>query len=148
MQQATMPTPSAHTVPRPQVTAYKATNPNLRVILSVGGWNFPSAYFSQMVASADSRAKFIASTKARNQPSSGISMRVAPLLFFPSLLSSSTKAYLAANNLDGVDLDWEFPCSPPRSDPVKITCTNFRSVEDAGGKCPDDGDNLLLLAQA
>ena len=38
---------------------YKAQNPGLKVLASVGGWNFPSSYFSKMVASKASRAKFI-----------------------------------------------------------------------------------------
>lgn len=102
-----------------QITAYKAYNPNLKVVLSVGGWNFPSEYFSRMAASTAARAKFV----------------------------SSAKAFLAAHNLDGIDLDWEYPCSPARSDPVKISCQKFRNTDDKGGSCPQDSDNLLLLAK-
>lgn len=76
------------------ITAYKAQNPSLKVIASIGGWNFPSAFFSRMAASPASRAKFIA----------------------------SAKAFLTAHQLDGIDLDWEYPCSPPRPDPIKISC--------------------------
>ena len=35
-----------------------------KVVMSVGGWNFPSSYFSKMVSSATSRGKFVASVKA------------------------------------------------------------------------------------
>jgi len=101
------------------ITAYKSANPGLKVIASIGGWNFPSAYFSTMAATSDSRAKFIA----------------------------SAQAFLAANNLDGIDLDWEYPCSPARSDPVKISCTQFRSVDDKGGSCPQDTENLAALSK-
>lgn len=65
----------------PIVTGYKAQNPRLKVILSIGGWNFPSGYFSAMVATAASRAKFIA----------------------------SVKRWLTEKNADGIDLDWESP---------------------------------------
>lgn len=98
---------------------YKQSNPDLKVLISVGGWNFPSSYFSKMVATKESRAKFI----------------------------SSTLAYVKAKGFDGVDIDWEYPCSPPRSNPVKITCQQFRDVEDAGGNCPADKNNLPLLLQ-
>jgi len=86
-----------------------------KVILSVGGWNFPSAYFSKMVASSESRQKFIA----------------------------SAKSFISENGLAGIDLDWEFPCSPKREDPVKISCDKFRQTEDAGGNCPADTTNLV-----
>jgi chitinase len=89
----------------------------MKLILSVGGWNFPSAYFSKMVASSESRAKFI----------------------------KSANSFMSQHNADGIDLDWEYPCSEPRDDPVKISCTLFRSVHDDGGKCPQDTDNLPLL---
>jgi len=90
---------------------------NFKVIASIGGWNFPSHYFSQMVASKDRRAKFIA----------------------------STKSFLTQYSMAGVDLDWEFPCSPPRSNSVKITNTKFRTVQDDGGQCPQDTVGLTAL---
>lgn len=95
--------------------ALKAMGPKL--ILSIGGWNFPSAYFSKMVSSSASRTKFV----------------------------NSVKSWLSQHNADGVDIDWEYPCSEARTDSVKITCTNFRSVEDAGGNCPADTNNLPIL---
>jgi len=102
-----------------QMSAFKAQKPSLKVILSIGGWNFPSSFFSEMAASDASRAKFV----------------------------SSAKAFLTANNLDGIDIDWEFPCSPPRDDAVKITCDKFRQTTDKGGNCPQDQASLLALAQ-
>lgn len=63
----------------PALVQYKGANPKLKVVLSVGGWNFPSSYFSKMVATSDSRSKFIASVKQWAQKYS----------------------------LDGVDIDWE-----------------------------------------
>jgi hypothetical protein len=33
-----------------ELLAYKSTNPRLKVLVSVGGWNFPSAHFSTMAS--------------------------------------------------------------------------------------------------
>jgi len=88
-----------------------------QVMASIGGWNFPSAYFSQMVASSESRQKFI----------------------------SSAKSFLQSHGMKGIDIDWEYPCSAPREDPVKITCDKFRTTQDAGGNCPADKNNLVLF---
>jgi len=97
------------------IPALKGMGPKL--LLSIGGWNFPSAYFSKMVASSDARSKFIA----------------------------SAKQWLSKYNADGIDIDWEYPCSEKRTDSVKITCELFRTVEDAGGSCPEDTDNLPIF---
>jgi chitinase len=64
----------------------KLANPGLRVALSVGGWGFPSAYFSEMAANPAGVTAFVA----------------------------SVKAFLAKYELDGIDIDWEFPNSVPR----------------------------------
>lgn len=101
------------------IVGYKSSNPNLKVIASVGGWNFPSALFSKMASSSSSRTAFI----------------------------NSLKATLDQHSFDGVDLDWEYPCSSPRTDYIKYTCTDVKPSQDGGGKCPDDTDNLLELVK-
>lgn len=103
----------------PEVIAYKQQNPNLKVLISIGGWTFPSAMFSKMASSQANRAAFIA----------------------------SVKQFISKNGFDGVDIDWEYPCSKARTDYVKIQCSNIKLVNDAGGKCPDDTDNFLSLVQ-
>jgi chitinase len=75
----------------PQVQALKQINPNLRNILSIGGWSFNDPtdpmgqytykLFSQMVATAESRSNFI----------------------------SSAIAYAHQYGFDGIDIDWEYP---------------------------------------
>lgn len=88
-----------------------------KTIVSIGGWNFPSHYFSQMVSSKENRAKFI----------------------------TSAKSFLSSHGFAGIDIDWEYPCSPARENPVKITCEKFRTVHDDGGTCPGDTNGLVAL---
>lgn len=40
------------------LNTYKEINPKLKIIIAIGGWNFPSAYFSQMAESYVNRAAF------------------------------------------------------------------------------------------
>ena len=98
------------------ITGYKTRNKNLRVIASVGGWNFPSHLFSHMVSSSDSRSAFI----------------------------NSLKSTLQKYKFDGVDIDWEYPDSKPRDDYVKYTCADIKPSHDAGGQ-PQDTENLLTF---
>jgi chitinase len=104
----------------PDIVAMKSQNANLKVILSIGGWNFPSEYFSKLAASSTATQKFV----------------------------TSVNSWISQYRVDGIDLDWEYPCSPPRTDPVEISCTDFRTVNDAGGKCPDDTNNIVNLLKA
>jgi chitinase len=98
------------------INAMKAKNPKMKHIMSVGGWNFPSGFWSKMASTTESRAKFVKS------------------------LQNFTNTY----KFDGVDVDWEYPTSPKRTDSVKITCDTFRTVEDPGGT-PDDTANIVAL---
>lgn len=103
----------------PIVMGYKQSNPNLKVIASIGGWNFPSEMFSKMVSTSANRKAFI----------------------------DSLNDIMTQYHFDGVDLDWEYPCSKQRTDYVKYSCTNIKPSTDGGGKCPDDTDNLLELVK-
>jgi len=96
------------------INGYKSQNPGLKLMLSVGGWNFPSEYFSKMVSSSANRQKFI----------------------------TSAKQWLQQYSANGIDIDWEYPCSPARTNPVEISCSDFRVVNDAGGSCPADSNNF------
>jgi len=64
----------------------KSRNANLKVIISIGGWTFPSAFWSEAVSTEANREKLV----------------------------ESVVKFVEANNLDGIDIDWEYPCSEPR----------------------------------
>ena len=109
------------------LASYKQQQYNLRVLISVGGENFPSANFSAMAASYDTRAAFV----------------------------QSVKRLLYVYSLDGIDINWRFPCSKEKmifleeweSSNSSCEAVTFRAILDPGGKCPDDADNLLYLVQ-
>ena len=100
------------------IKGFQEQNPSLKsFILSIGGWNFPSSYFSALAASPTARATFAA----------------------------SAKQWLATSGANGLELDWESPCSVAREDDVEISCTDFDRVADSGGKCPEDTANIVSL---
>lgn len=65
------------------LTALRKQNPGLTVLVSVGGW-LGSSGFSDMALTRESRAKFI----------------------------QSAMDFISKNNLDGLDIDWEYPGQP------------------------------------
>ncbi|RMZ26038.1 hypothetical protein D0859_09904 [Hortaea werneckii] len=63
-----------------QLTDLKRHNPNLKVFISIGGWNAGGAVFSEMVSSTSRRSAFI----------------------------NSLKRFLRQYVFDGVDINWEY----------------------------------------
>jgi chitinase len=81
-----------------QLQELKAKHPNLKILLSLGGWTY-SKYFSDAAATAASRQKLV---------SSCISMFINGNL--PAQGGFGGNA-TAANIFDGFDIDWEYPGS-------------------------------------
>lgn len=63
------------------LNSLKSRNPNLKTLLSVGGWNFGSHRFSKIAANAQSRRTFV----------------------------KSVPPFLRAHGFDGLDLAWLYP---------------------------------------
>lgn len=89
------------------LVALKSINPQLKVLPSIGGWVW-SNRFSDMAASAETRANF----------------------------TKSSIALIRKHQLDGIDLDWEYPTSIGLPCATKMVCQR-----------PDDKPNFIRLAQ-
>lgn len=59
----------------------KNSNPNVKLLIAMGGWNEGSTTYSQVVASSTARATFV----------------------------TSVYNFLERYGFDGFDLDWEYP---------------------------------------
>lgn len=112
------------------LVALKQRNPQFKVVISVGGWNW-SNRFSNLAASAPARANFIVSTLA------------------------AMRRY----GLDGVDLDWEYPgeagvpcvagevCARPEDRQNFVTLAReLRAAFDAAGR--QDGRHYSITIAA
>ena len=64
-----------------KATDLKISNPHLKVMIAIGGWNEGSEKYSQMARDDEKRSKFV----------------------------NSTLEFLRQHQFDGLDLDWEYP---------------------------------------
>ena len=104
-----------------QIKQLKAKNPNLKVLLSIGGWTY-SKHWSQVAATDASRKKFV---------SSCIDMFIKGNL---PVVDGRGGAGSAAGVFDGFDIDWEWPG------------TNHGLTGNIVDPA-NDGKNLVLLAK-
>ena len=111
-----------HLIRYKKVNELKQTNPNLKTLLAVGGWNMGSIPFSEVVATKQTRQKFI----------------------------SSSIQFLRARNFDGLDISWEYPTkrNSPADDQEKFGL--LLKVSNSYYKCPkicNKGDKYFIQVQ-
>ncbi|XP_006888039.1 PREDICTED: chitinase-3-like protein 1 [Elephantulus edwardii] len=98
------------------LNSLKKSNPNLKTLLSVGGWNFGSQRFSQIASNTQSRRTFI----------------------------KSVPSYLRTHGFDGLDLAWLYPGR--RDKRHFTTLVKEMKAEFANEAAQSGTDQLLLSA--
>ena len=123
-----------------QIKKLKAKNPNLKVLLSIGGWTY-SKYFSDVAATDASRKKFV---------SSCVDMFIKGNLPVQGGFGGTGSG---AGVFDGFDIDWEYPgggghtgnhASTADKQNNTLLFAELRSQLDAQGKA--DGKTYALSA--
>src|SRR5215475_609769 len=126
-----------------QLKKLKAKHPNLKVLLSIGGWTY-SKYFSDVAKTAASRQKFV---------SSCLDMFIKGNLPVQGGFGGTSTA---AGIFDGFDIDWEYPGSSgghlgnhvdPTNDPANFTAllAEFRNELNTYGSA-NGGKHMYLTA--
>ena len=102
-----------------KLASYRDSLQDFKLLISIGGDEFPSDSFSTMVSTNKTRSMFI----------------------------TNVKMFLDKYGIDGVEISWKWPCSPPTIVRKKHfrTCDNFTDVMDGGSSCPKDAFNFLAL---
>jgi len=121
-----------------QLRALKALHPDLKVLVSIGGWTF-SKYFSDAALTRESRRAFV---------SSCIDLFIKGNLPGPVEGDGSGGPGAAAGVFDGIDVDWEWPGSEGNAGNIiraedkenftKLMQEFRRQLHEAGKKAHED----------
>lgn len=84
-----------------RVVGLKSKNPNLKVLLAIGGWSFGTAKFKEVAKTRFSRQTFV----------------------------FSAVEFLREHNFDGLDMDWEYPKSSDKEN-FSALLTELRQAFD------------------
>ncbi|KAM9005008.1 chitotriosidase-1 isoform X1 [Sarcophilus harrisii] len=100
----------------------KSRNPNLKILLAIGGWNFGTKKFTDMVTRPETLQIFV----------------------------QSVISFLRQYNFDGFDLDWEYPGSrdSPAIDKERFTSLVENLHNAFLQESQNSGKNRLLLSAA
>ncbi|XP_072419793.1 acidic mammalian chitinase-like [Chiloscyllium punctatum] len=100
----------------------KKRNPNLKTLLSVGGWNFGTEKFTAMASSKETR-----------------------LIFIKSVIE-----FLRQKDFDGLDLHWEYPAfnRSPYQDKQRFTLLVQETLEEFKKESSESNKPRLLLSAA
>jgi chitinase len=99
------------------LTKYKKANPNVKVLISVGGWAETGGYFDDAGNRVDSGGFYRMTTTSSNTVNtSGI-----------NTFADSVVSFLRKYHMDGVDIDYEYPTSMTNSgNPFDFSQANAR----------------------
>jgi chitinase len=120
-----------------QLKELKAANPNLKIVISIGGWTW-SSHFSALAATEAGRQAFVQSCV--DQYINGN---------IPGLAPGAAKGIFS-----GIDIDWEYPNEPGNNNPFGPQDTpnftalmqDFRSALDTVGEANGERHYVLTAA--
>ena len=115
-----------------QLKELKAKYPNLKIVLSLGGWTY-SKYFSDVAATAASRQKFVSLLHRHVHQGQ-----------HPGSQGGYGGTGTAAGIFDGFDIDWEYPASHRRPPGQPHSAADKRELHRAAAGVPHRAEHRGL----